>query len=378
MSIKSYFAIMNLMRNRGVFTAFLLMIAVSWMSGQITIASSSFPSAGDTIYYKTNNFPDKRILAAVGKQVVWDYSDLRSPFLSVVNFEKNNEVIAGVGGGTAMFEDGELQYIVNNNMKIVAASSDLIDSKVKTYTEYETLVPSSLKYGDEIFHTSVSEEIFNQKEIPSLLQDKLNKILLPLKITTKTITRGEVVASGTLLLPGITEEVLLTKMDVTENLECTYLDDEKWVPLSEEQKGFLDLDYIRSKTEFQFYSREGKLPLMIMEWKPAGGPKSIKYQTRGVGHGDIKRSSVGQEIVAFPNPTFGDTKFEFLNYKAGTYTLEIFAVYGAKLWSETYELRENDIISANFSFLRKGTYLYCIKDSNGAKLTTKRLVIITP
>ena len=115
---------MNLMRNRGVFTAFLLMIAVSWMSGQITIASSSFPSAGDTIYYKTNNFPDKRILAAVGKQVVWDYSDLRSPFLSVVNFEKNNEVIAGVGGGTAMFEDGELQYIVNNNMKIVAASSN--------------------------------------------------------------------------------------------------------------------------------------------------------------------------------------------------------------------------------------------------------------
>jgi len=378
MSIKSYFARMNLLRNRGIYSVFLVFMAVSWLSSQISISSSSFPESGDTIFYKTNNFPEKGILTAIGKEVVWDYSYLRSPFLSVVNFEKNNEVIEGVGGGVAMFEDGALRYIVNNDMKIVASSSDLIEGKVKTYTEYQTLIPESLKYRDEIFHNSVSEEIFIQKEIPSALQKKLSKILLPLKITTNTISRGEVAASGTLILPWGAEQVLMVKMEISENLECTYEEDGDWKPLTEEQKGFLDLEYKKTKTEFHFYSKDSKLPLMIINWSPNGGPESIKYQVKEISNRDIKRGSGVKEIVAFPNPTFGATKFEFLNYEEGTYTLEIYAVYGAKLWSESYDLKENDIISENFSFLRKGTYLYSIKDSRGAKITTKRLVIITP
>ena len=378
MSLKSYFAGMNLLRKRGVFTVLLALMTVSWLTSQISLSSSSFPQAGDTIYYKTNNFPEKGILQAIGKNVVWDYSYLRSPFLSVVNFKKNNKVIGGVGGGTAMFEDGALRYIVNNDMKIVAASSDLIDGKVKTYSEYQTLIPSTLNYRDQIFYNSVSEEIFLQKEIPSTLQKKLSKILLPLKITTNTITRGEVAASGTLILPWGAEPVLMAKIEISENLLCEYEENGQWKPLSEEQQGFLDLDYKKTKTEFHFYSKNSKLPLMIINWRPEGGPESIKYQVKEASRRDIKRGSGVKEIVAFPNPTFGDTKFEFLNYEAGSYTLEIYAVYGAKLWSKSYDLRENDIISENFSFLRKGTYLYSIKDSRGAKIMTKRLVIITP
>lgn len=369
---------MSSLGNRVFFICITCLLTASCVLGQISLSESSFPSAGDTILYKTNNFPDQRILTAVGTGVIWDYSDMRSPFLSELRFEKNNEVIGGVGGGTSVIEDGKLKYIVNNNMKIVAAESVLIEGKVKTFTEYETLVPSKLKYRDEIYNTSVSEEIFNQKEIPSALKNKLHKILLPLKITTKTITRGDVNASGTLILPWGAEQVLLAKIDITETIECSYKDGDAWMPLNEEQKSFLDLDYNKSRTEYRFYSKGGKLPLMIMKWKPNGGPESIKYQVEEVGYNDIKRASGAKEIVAFPNPTFGETKFEFLNYKAGRYTLEIFAVYGAKLWSQSYSLRENDIISEDFSFLRKGTYLYCIKDSSGAKLLTKRLVIISP
>ena len=354
------------------------LLTAGYIVGQITLSESSFPQAGDSILYKTNNFPDQRILTAIGTDVVWDYSDMSSPFISEIVFEKNNQVIAGVGGGTAVYQDGELQYIVNNNMKIVAAESDLMEGKIKTYKEYETLVPARLKYRDEIFNTSISEEIYSQKQIPNELQRKLHKILLPLKITTKTITRGSVDASGTLILPWGAEQVLLAKLDITETIECTYKDGDEWKLLNEEQKSFLDLEYNKSRTVFHFYSKKGKLPLMTINWSPDGGPESIKYQVQEMGYNDIKRASGEKEIVAFPNPTFGDTKFEFLNYPAGKYTLDIFAVYGAKLWSQSYDLRENDIISENFSFLRKGTYLYCIKDGSGAKLLTKRLVIISP
>lgn len=363
---------------RVVFICVTCLLSASCLVGQISITSSSFPVAGDTVFYKTNNFPDQRILTAIGKEVVWDYSDMSSPFLSEVRFEKNNEVIGGVGGGTAVIEDGKLKYIVNNNMKIVAAESELIEGKVRTFSTYETLVPSSLKYQDEIFHSSVSEEIFNQKEIPNSLKKKLLKILLPLKITTKTITRGDVNAAGTLLLPWGAEQVLMAKLTITQTLECTYQDNGKWIPLSEEQKAFLDLEYKKERTEFHFYSDDSKLPLMIINWRPEGGPESIIYQVKEVASNDIKRASGVKEIVAFPNPTFGETNFEFLNYEAGQYTLELYAVYGMKLWSQSYNLRENDIISEDFSFLRKGTYLYSIKDHKGAKLLTKRLVIISP
>lgn len=364
--------------NRGVFTFILTVFTMSIVVGQSSISSSSFPKAGDTIYYKSNNFPEKRVLTAIGRDVVWDYSDLRSPFLTVVNFQKNNDIVAGVGGGTAMYEDGELQCIFNNKMKIVAGKSELMQGKMKAFHEYETLIPTKIKYQDELFYTSESDEIFNQKEIPSSLKRKLHKILLPLKIRTTTITRGEVAAAGTLILPWGAEQVLLTKMDISKSLECTYKDGDEWVSLNEEQKEFLDLEYKSSQTKFIFYSEETNLPLMTMDWSPNGGPERISYQVKEVGRNDIKRSAGTQEIVAFPNPTFGETKFEFLNYDAGSYTVEIYAVYGAKLWSKTYDLRENDIISENFSFLRKGTYLYTIKDSRGTKLITKRLVIISP
>jgi len=363
---------------RGVLLCIISLLSTSYVIGQISLSESSFPAAGDTILYKTNNFPDRRILTAIGKDVIWDYSDQRSPFLSEVRFQKNDEVIGGVGGGTAVFEDGQLKFIVNNNMKIVAAESMLLEGKVKTYSEYGTLVPSSLAYRDEIFYTSVSEEIYSQKEIPNSLQKKLYKILLPLKITTETLTRGEVAAAGTLLLPWGAEQVLMAKLDITETIECTYKDGNEWIALDEEQKSFLDLEYKKTKTQFHFYSKDSKLPLMVINWSPEGGPESIKYQVKEVASNDIKRASGVKEIVAFPNPTFGETNFEFLNNDSGPYTLEIYAVYGAKLWSKTYNLRENDIISEDFSFLRKGTYLYCIKDSDGAKLLTKRLVIISP
>lgn len=370
--------LMSALGKRVIYICVTCLMTASYALAQISLTDSSFPQAGDSILYKTDNFPDQRVLTAIGTDVIWDYSDMNSPFISEIRFKKNNEVIAGVGGGTAVLKDGQLQYIVNNNMKIVAAESNLMEGKIKTYSEYATLVPSSLKYRDEIYHTSVSEEIYNQKQIPNALKKKLHKILLPLKITTKTITRGDVNASGTLILPWGAEQVLLAKLDITETIECTYKDGDEWKALNEEQKSFLDLEYSKSKTEFHFYSKKGKLPLMIINWSPDGGPESIKYQVQEMGYNDIKRASGEKEIVAFPNPTFGDTKFEFLNYSAGRYTLEIYAVYGAKLWSQDYNLRENDIISENFSFLRKGTYLYCIKDSNGAKLLTKRLVIISP
>ena len=369
---------MNLVWNRCIYLLFFICVGVSWLSGQITLSDSSFPQVGDTIYYKSNNFPDRRILTAVGKDVVWDFSDLRSPFLSVVTFEKNNKVIGNVGGGTAVIEDGVLRYIVNNDMKIVAEYSDHIVGKYMSYSEYGTLVPSSLKYKDQIFNNSVAEEIFDQDEIPVTLKKKLSKILLPLKLTTNTITRGEVVAAGTLILPWGAEQVLMAKIDKTENLTFTYNEEGEWKTLTEDQIGFLDVEEKKNTTEYLFYSKDSKLPLMILEWSPTGGPLSIKYQVKEINNRDIRRGTDVKEIVAFPNPTFGPTKFEFLNYDAGTYTLEIYAVYGAKLWSDSYELRDNDIISEDFSFLRKGTYLYSIKDSRGAKILTKRLVIITP
>jgi len=49
-----------------------------------------------------------------------------------------------------------------------------------------------------------------------------------------------------------------------------------------------------------------------------------------------------------------------------------------KLYNEEFMVGYNREIHTDLSFLSKGTYIYNIIDDKGNKITTKRVVIITP
>jgi len=83
------------------------------------------------------------------------------------------------------------------------------------------------------------------------------------------------------------------------------------------------------------------------------------------------------DIVAFPNPSYGDVRFEFKNMPSDKYRVELYDILGRKMWSETSR-RGQKVLDADLTAMRRGTYLYRVFDSKGKKLTTKRLMIVRP
>lgn len=85
-----------------------------------------------------------------------------------------------------------------------------------------------------------------------------------------------------------------------------------------------------------------------------------------------------KNVYLFPNPTLGEVRLHFENYPAGDYVLDIYNIIGKRLSSIDVSLdvdeREVFVILPD---LKKGTYIYSIKNATGDRLVSRRLSIIT-
>jgi hypothetical protein len=81
-------------------------------------------------------------------------------------------------------------------------------------------------------------------------------------------------------------------------------------------------------------------------------------------------------VIAHPNPTTGPINFELFNYPFGNYRVEVYNLVGMKISSKEFSTSDGRSLKADFSSLKKGTYMYSIFDQNNKKITTKRMVII--
>ena len=89
-------------------------------------------------------------------------------------------------------------------------------------------------------------------------------------------------------------------------------------------------------------------------------------------------ASVRPDIYVSPNPAISDVRFEFFNLSPGTYKLSIYNIIGQEEWSKMYTINGNYTEQVDISKLKKGAYLYSLKDERGRTLSTKRLMVIRP
>ena len=82
------------------------------------------------------------------------------------------------------------------------------------------------------------------------------------------------------------------------------------------------------------------------------------------------------QIYVYPNPSFGDITIRMDNNGYGPYTFELFNVVGHPVRKETLSGASIIHVTYDLGYLEKGIYLYSIKDSRGAYLQTKRLIIV--
>ncbi|MBK8699492.1 MAG: T9SS type A sorting domain-containing protein [Saprospiraceae bacterium] len=103
----------------------------------------------------------------------------------------------------------------------------------------------------------------------------------------------------------------------------------------------------------------------------------IDYQSREPGPYALQLDYTENGITAHPNPSFGQVIFDLFNYPYDEYKLEVYNLVGKRIYSRNFSVKDGRLLLADLSQLKRGTYLYSIFDSQGRKLTTKRVSLIS-
>jgi hypothetical protein len=372
--------------------AFLAIILPAALVGQVTITNSIFPVPGDTL--KTVSATDAGGFdpSLIGEDLEWDLRSISKDQAIQVIYSEASE-----GDAEAMFPDADLLDKTNNqeiyyrsfNNKIVEIGRSGLDPVLNiislTYTnEGESVLRRApMSFGDAYDDESNFMISAPSSVIPDTLFPGLSNLIDSMRLTVETEHDDFVDSWGTLRLPGADYEVLRVKRTTSTNailsvkvpiLGWSVLDEAN--PLTAALGDLADLLGVTITNSYQFYGNDNKEILADLTYDDEGTLLTAVYKgeiTTAVNEIDFK--DVG--VKTYPNPTYGDVTFELTNLPKGDYTVVLYNIIGKKLWSDKFD-NNSGRLNADLSHLKKGTYLYSIVDENGRKVTTKRLMIITP
>jgi len=85
------------------------------------------------------------------------------------------------------------------------------------------------------------------------------------------------------------------------------------------------------------------------------------------------------DINLFPNPTYGDLNIQFNNAEVSNYDFAVYNIVGKKIWNTEIIVNSRSFMqSIQLPRLDKGVYLYTVKNDEGIRISSKRLVIVEP
>jgi len=202
-----------------------------------------------------------------------------------------------------------------------------------------------------------------------------------LRLLVETEHDDVVDAWGTLELPGGTYEVLRVKRTTTTNaLLGIYVPFPGWINVDPDVFGNLGglLDLLGESTveSYQFLADANKEIIALFNEDMDGNMVSFTYKgdmTTSIAKLNLKE----ENLLTYPNPTYGDVTFQLINMPHDNYKVVVYNIIGKELWSSDINFIEGKL-RADLSHLRKGTYFYSIINGSGQKVTTRRLMIMTP
>lgn len=349
-----------------------------------------FPVAGDSVYYMHDKLPD-RVSPQYGPMTEsWDLRSLQSPFAQLYIF-KDPEY----GQFIASFEEADLVLIEpdkteryfrigeKNLVELGFAGPDPNFSMLTRVVKYDrkpVAFRSFIQQRDHETSDSFTYEVsYPIDKLPHSIQNQLPSKANELVIKTKIDRYWLHMGTGSLSLPDEVYEVLCQKREDKYHYSIYFRSNGKDLIVNKElYKPIYGKWQDKQENFYHFYQQSNPFVLSILKTDLNDNVLHAMYMPSRDREVKVQQDIFKQEILAYPNPTFGDIRFNFLNYPAGKYRIEVYNVIGKKLWSKELSVPEKGIILENLSHLRKGTYLYSIFSANGKKLMTKRLMIITP
>lgn len=356
---------------------------------QISISASSLPDFGDKIFYKTDETPIVHTHKLKNKGTLWNFEKLDGGNVSEYSFHYpryGQEKIEDKSFDILLKKDeSDLNWLRwnGNDLEIVATMmEDKVSGNERMLHIFEGRVPfvfGMLDHKDQFSKDVVSIYKYKVKELPFNIRQTELFEADSIKIEIRTTYAMHVNDFGTLRLPQMESEVL--QLSMIQNVKTSYhiLKNGNWIDLG--QPAFLTEFFPANNSQNRqkhFYSEQGKTPVAIAIEDESGNLTSVTYQTK-FNNTLVKAPKLnGNGLDAYPNPTYGDVSFNFSQYPSGKYVVKLFNIIGISIYEKPISVKQDEIVNFDFNFLTKGTYIYAIENTDGEKLITKRLVIITP
>ena len=357
--------------------------------GQLSVPPG-FPAVGDTVNMIRVEYDGLIDTRGNARNLSWNFMFLNPSFSNETLyrhksagryhrfFPEANLVVLEANGKETYYNVTE-----PNIYEVGSVGDQFIFNNVRGMLRYQTspiFKKSGLKYDDRL--TDVSQYSI---KLPTNGLEGLESAFFSFNTDTirldVSVRRERIVdAEGELLLPFSNHKVIREREDVMIEYSVLSKTGIGWVDISDRflqvMKGQFPPSNMRL-TNYYFWSGSYTIPILTIKGKPRGG-WILEFPDENLNSNLVRSRAKEKDILAHPNPTFGDIQFHLVNYPKGTYALKVYNIVGRPIFSRKYSIGDTRKIEADLSFLSKGTYLYSIIDDIGNKLVTKKLVILRP
>lgn len=335
---------------------YLLFVLVLFFCASTAAQSGVRPvlHTGDTLYFSRDLLPHPIDLFDSGDDLYWDMSRLMSPFVHMSLVRPD-----GAGGLILSGADDVDRYLSEqaDGLYITRLALPGTNTSDRVIVRIDPPVPL-------VKNSTLNDTWEYTGTISMTVPVSGNEIFLSLTI------RATADATGELFSPTYRYDVLRERREievVAAPGNPTVNPADLGLP-----PGFM------SGRLYVFQGAISAMPVAIIQTDAMNQAKQAEYLTQPWTGTIIQQIPRRPDIFVYPNPSFGNVRFDFLNLAAGYYDLEIYNILGTKLRTEHIYVNGMKTMPLDLSRLKKGTYIYRLVDSQKNTIRSKRLVIITP
>lgn len=363
--------------SKSIYILFILIFSYSAF-GQIEITNNPFRFDSDTRLRYRVDYIDKEIVENKGTNQNWNLKNIESPLYK--------EIIVSV------INNGSVQNLKLNEgdyMRTVKRSKSNFDEtgisvRLNSFQNYSfqynkplSFSYKNLKYGAKFSEKTNFDLSITKDELPNRIVKSIPEKIKNIKIIGEITRSYHCDASGRFILED--KNVSALRMRVIEKVELRMYDMYSGSEIPYNDVNALSLIYpgVGTNHYFLFFTNSSKMYFARIRPNKNNDDYVIEFQSSIDNDSDFNMTgSINKDLVLYPNPTYGITKLLFSNFSEGLYTIDVYNVIGKKVWSKQQNIDRESVFKADFSFLRKGTYLISVKDKSGNPVTTKKLIII--